>query len=102
MNIPLDENYRLSSDKYQWMIQKRIFVKDKETGEKVETWKSQNFHPTPEGAIRHHANMRVREQEAETLTEALEKIENVVSKLSDALKLNFEIKTPMDFEVTKK
>ena len=92
MNIPLDEGYRLSSDSRQWMIQKLGKEKNKETGEIEDKWTSINYHPTPEMAIRHHAHMRVREQEAETLTEELEKIESVVTTLSQALRLDFEIK----------
>lgn len=91
MNISLDDGYRLSSDKYQWMIQKLETRKNRQTGEPEDYWKSVNFHPTPEGAIRNHAHMRIREQEAETLSEALEKIENVVRGLSKALGIDFEI-----------
>ena len=91
MNIPLDEGYRLSSDSRQWMIQKLEKQKNKKTGKNEDYWRPINFHPTPEKAIRHHAHMRIREQEAETLAEALEKIENVVCELQKALVVDFEI-----------
>lgn len=35
--------------------------------------------------------MRLRQQKTETLTEALEKIDRVVSGLNDALSLEFEV-----------
>ena len=92
MNIPLDEGYRLSSDSRQWMIQKRKDRKNRDTGEPEIEWLSLNYHPTPEAAIRHHAHMRVREQEAETLGAALEKIDRVLAELTRALAPHFEIK----------
>jgi len=91
MNIPLDKGYRLSSDSRQWMIQELGRVKNKDTGEWEEKWTSINFHPTPEMAIKHHAQMRVRQQEAESLAQALEKIENVMTELTMALSNDFEI-----------
>ena len=82
MNIPLDEGYRLSSDKFQWKIQKL-------NGKK---WKSLSFHSSAEAAVNYHAHGRVRAIKAETLVDALDEIENVVATLTDALEVDFDIK----------
>ncbi len=89
MNILLNDGYRLSADKYQWMIQKKKKNPDKDGNE---VWESMSFHPTPEAAIKHHANLLVRTSEAETLQEALDQIDRVISSLTLALNGNFEVK----------
>ncbi len=88
MNIPLNDGYRLSADKYQWIVQKKRKKLDKE-GNIV--WRPLSFHPTPEHAIKHHAHMLVRTSEAETLQEALNQIERVTSELTQALSGEFDV-----------
>ncbi len=88
MNIPLNDGYRLSADKYQWIIQRRREYLDDDGNE---VWKSMNYHPSPEAAIKYHANTMIRTSEAETLTEALIQIDRVISELSAALNGKFTV-----------
>ena len=85
MNIPLNEGYRLSSDKYQWIVQKQITRKGK-----IE-WKNVSYHATPKQAVNHHAGVLVRTSEADTLTEALAVVERVVNELTIALHHDIDV-----------
>ena len=92
INIPLNDNYRLSSDKYQWIIEKKRKGKDRKTGEPTIEWRGDSYHPTPTKAVQHYAHMQVRTSEASTLTEALENIDEVVRSVTEALVPYFEVK----------
>ena len=93
MNIPLGNDYRLSADKYQWIVQKEYEGTDTINGEKVKSmkWKSLSFHGTINQAINHHANVLVRTSDAETLAEALKVIDSVVTELTQVLSPVFDV-----------
>ena len=92
INIQINDDYRLSSDKYQWIIQKKKMRKDKKTGEKYQDWEGISFHPTPTKAVQSISQMLIRTSEAETLTEALERVDSVVTTLTQALTPYFDVK----------
>ena len=70
------------------MIQKKRENPDKDG---KEVWRPLSYHPSPEKAIAHHAQVLVRTAEAETLQEALNKIERITSELTQALSGEFNI-----------
>ena len=84
MIIPIDENFRISSDKYQWIIQER---KVTETGKNAgqERWANVSYWGTVQGAVKGLGELMVRLHDSDTLTDALEYIEKLTSKLSQAL-----------------
>ena len=88
MMLTIDENYRITTDPYQWIIQKKhIHQKTKE-----EYWKNDSFHPNIEYAVRHLGRKMLRESEASTLSDALLEIDLIASKLHQALDVDFEVK----------
>lgn len=89
MNIPLNEGYRLSADKYQWIVQKK-HARERD-GEAGEEWKSLSYHRTPEQAINHHAGVLIRTADTETLTDALATIEIVTASLCKALQPHIKV-----------
>jgi len=91
INIQLNDEYRLTSDKRQWIIQKKGSKKDKETGENLTVWRDQTYHPTPTKAVQHYSGMRIRTSEADTLTQALKNVESIVCELTRALTPYYEI-----------
>jgi len=91
MNIDLGNDYRLSADKYQWMIQKMHMAKNSKTGELEEKWDSLSYHSTINQAINHHAGVLIRTSEAESVGEAMEAIESVVAGLTQALSPVFDV-----------
>ena len=89
MNIPLNDGYRLSADKYQWIVQKKhTRLRD---GEASEEWESLSYHRTPEQAINHHAGVLIRTADTETLTDALATIEIITAGLCKALQPHIKV-----------
>ena len=89
MILPISEQYRISSDRYQWIIQKSR--RRKRNGEQVITWESESFFPTFEGAVQALGERMVRETEAVGFTQALEDVERVVTTLSQALPTHIDV-----------
>ena len=90
MKIPLNDDYRLASDKYQWIVQrKRAVVRQ---GKRVEEWENLSYHPTATKAVNHHAETLFRESDAETIDEAIEAAKRITTALSEALQTpKFEV-----------
>ena len=79
MKLPINEQYRISSDAHQWILQKT------RTRKVVKDWESITFHGDLDDLIKDLGNRMVRESDATTLAEALVAIENVTTTLSQAL-----------------
>ena len=77
--IPINEEYRLTADTHQWIIQQ---VRSRK-GEK--DWQSKWFYPTVQSALKGLGELMVRRSGAQTLAEALETVEKVTTTLSQAL-----------------
>lgn len=89
MILPINDEYRISSDRYQWMIQKPH--KRNRNGEQVITWESESYFPTFKGALRELGERMVRESEAVGFARALEEVERVVTKLCAALPTHIQV-----------
>ena len=85
MMIPINDRYRISSDRYQWMIQEARTRK----GDKV--WESKCFFGTFPAAVKGLWELMVRESEAQTLVDALADVEKITTTLSQALTPQFEV-----------
>ena len=85
MELEINNKYRITSDKYQWMIQ------EKRTRKGKIDWKSVSYYPSIEQAIQGLGEMMVRLSDAKTLTDALRDVQNVATQLSQALTPKFEI-----------
>ena len=85
MELEIDNKYRITSDKYQWMIQ------EKRTRKGKIDWKSISYYPSIEQAIQGLGELMVRLSDAKTLTDALRDVQNVATQLSHALTPNLEV-----------
>ena len=79
MKIPINTQFRIKSDRYQWMIQERRTRKGREV------WESKLFFGTFQLAYKGLGELMVRLSDADTLADALEDVENVATTLSQAL-----------------
>ena len=79
MIIPINERYRITSDEYQWIIQKK---RSRKGGE---DWESKLFFGTFEAAVKDLGELMVRRSKANTLVDALAEVEKVATTLSQAL-----------------
>ena len=77
--IPINEEFRLTADKHQWIIQQVRTRKGKTD------WESQWYFSSIQGALSHLGEVMVRVSGAQTLAEALKAVENVTTTLSQAL-----------------
>ena len=77
--IPINEEYRITADEYQWIIQKKRSRKGKED------WESKHFFGTFEAAVKELGELLVRRSKANTLVDALAEVEKVGTTLSQAL-----------------
>ena len=84
MIIQIDKQYRVTSDPYQWIIQK------KRTRTGREDWTSQTFHPSFSSALQSLGETMVRESNASTLSEVLADVKTITTTLSQALTVNHE------------
>ena len=83
MIIPITDQYRISSDRYQWVVQKRrTRTKD---GRKISDWQAQSYYPTLPSALAQLGERMVRESEANKVVDALAAINAVATTLSLAL-----------------
>ena len=79
MIIPINQQYRITADPYQWIIQ------TKRTKYGKEEWRAETYHPTFESALQSLGELLFRQSDAETLTDALEAMKTVTTQLSQAL-----------------
>ena len=78
MIIQIDEQYRVTTDPYQWIVQKKRSRKGKED------WESQTYHPSFEFALQSLGERLVRGSDAETLVDALADAKKAITILSQA------------------
>ena len=84
MEIPINEKYRLSSDEYQWIVQKRRSRKGKLD------WTNLEYHSRLDSAVRSLGELMVRRSKANTLVDALKEVETIATTLSQALMPSLE------------
>ena len=90
MIIPINAQYRIVSDEYQWIIQRKRTRKGKED------WQARLYYPTLKAAVEGLGELMVRQSKADTLVSALAAVEEVATQLSQALTPKIEVKTGTD------
>ena len=91
MIIPINARYRIVSDEYQWIIQRKRTRKGKED------WQARLYYPTLKAAVEGLGELMVRQSKADTLVPvALAAVEEVATQLSQALTPKIEVKTGTD------
>ena len=85
MIIPIAQQYRIATDPYQWIVQK------KRTRNGKEEWQSQTYHPTLESARMELLERMVRASDAQTPVDALADLEKIITTLSQALTPHSEL-----------
>ena len=91
MIIPINAQYRIVSDEYQWIIQRIRTRKGKED------WQARLYYPTLKAAVEGLGELMVRQSNADTLVKfALAAVEEVATQLSQALTPKIEVKTGTD------
>ena len=84
--ILINDQYRITSDRYQWMIQE----KRNRTG-KDDEWEPKSYFSTLESAVKELGEQMVRLSGAESIEELIKATENVATTLSRALPPQIEV-----------
>jgi hypothetical protein len=82
MKIQINDEYRISSDSNQWMVQKYRGI-DKKTGEPI--WQSILYYTSLDTLVTGLADKMLRESDASTISEALVEIKRIGELLKSAL-----------------
>ena len=90
MIIPINTQYRIVSDEYQWIIQRIRTRKGKED------WQARLYYSNLKAAVEGLGELMVRQSKADTLVSALVAVEEVATQLSHALTPKIEVKTGTD------
>ncbi len=85
MILPIDDEYRIKSDKYSWAIQKAKMRKSEIT------WQSISWFTSIESTVNNLGQLMFRTSDAKTLAEALVEIEKIATLLTHALSPEFEV-----------
>ena len=80
MIVNINEEYQLSSDKFQWIISKASVSKEGAT-----TWRAKHYFPTPQQAVNFLAHKMIRESDAHDLSEAIAAVDKITEQLTQAL-----------------
>ena len=81
---PVNEQFRIATDPYQWMVEKA------RTRNGNKEWEAKLFYPTFESALKGLRELLVRLSDAQTLVDAIRDVEKVSTTLSQALTIRIE------------
>ena len=84
MIIPVNEQYRIATDPYQWMVERS------RTRNGNKEWEPKLFYPTFKAALKGLGELMVRLSDAQTLVDAIGDVEKVSTTLSQALTIRIE------------
>ena len=95
MILPINSQFRINSDEYNWMIQKPRCRK--RNGKPIKEWESIRWYPSLEMTVNGLGELMVMTSDAQTLTDALLEIEYVSATLCQALHPHYKV-TPRGIE----
>ena len=92
MIIQVDDTHRISTDERNWVIERRKSRAEGEGGEgKARTWRPEAYFPTAKMAVNELCRRLILAGDTQTLTDALDHIENVCNTLTAALEPEFDV-----------
>lgn len=89
ITLPITDDLRIKTDKYQWMLQKRR--PRTRRGEAVDEWTGFKFFPTFEQAIKEVGRMMICDEDAEGFLEATRSVQRVAKRLSALMPEGVEV-----------
>lgn len=96
--LGINANYRIASDGRQYIIQKKIYVTNKETQEKEEAWISECFPSTLEYSLhwlvdKHIKTTVANEDNIKTIIKSMQDVLNDVKELKTLAELEHSLKS---------
>lgn len=90
MIIQLNDDFRLTSDEYCYIVQQRKISTKRSTGEQYENWVDKWFFPTIEQAVSKIVDYEVKVSDAEGVNKVLKAIESSKKAIVKELKKGVE------------
>lgn len=90
MMIQLNDDFRLTSDEYCYIVQQRKISTKRNTGEQYENWVDKWFFPTIEQAVSKIVDYEVKVSDAEGVNKVLKAIESSKKAIVKELKKGVE------------
>jgi len=86
MLLNIDEDYRITSDNYNFVLQKRNDVKDKDTGEIVdELWRNKTYHNKVSKALDAYMDIKMRESKKRSWPSFIKEVKDLEKKIGTLL-----------------
>ena len=86
MNLILDERFKISSDKHNYVLEKYEDVEDRKTGEIKKMWKDAGYYGSIEPILNRYIKERIRDSEATSVNELIAELKEIKLHISDVLK----------------
>jgi len=83
--LQINPDWRVTSDRYCWMVQRRRVRTDKETGEQSEVWGNESFHASLPAAVSALGEHVLRRSDAEGIAEIAATLDRLSTDVSRAL-----------------
>jgi len=88
MLLNIDNDYRITADQHNYILQKRHEVKDKDTKEiKEEVWKSKTFHNKISGALQAYLDVKIKESKKRTWPTFIKEVRELEKTMAEMLKV---------------
>ena len=87
MIIPIDNQHRIASDRYQWVLQERQSYKNSKTGETVSNWAAVGYFSRLDSLVSALFDLRLRLSDAEGIAEATQEAKRITKQLHVALSM---------------
>ena len=98
MIIPIDKDWRITSDEHQWIVQARKEY-TKKGGGQYYRWENKLYYSSLEGCVNGLYQLRLRLSGAEGMEECIEAAKNICNGLSRALEPVIKVNLPGFFAI---
>lgn len=90
VDIRIDEDYKITSDEYQYILQEKKVKKNSKDKENIgETyWVSRGYHGSIESALKGYKKVKIHHSDIKNIEQLLNKIEEIDKKIESVLKGN--------------
>ena len=86
MNLILDERFRISSDKHNFILEKYEDVEDRKTGEIKQVWKDAGYYGSIEPILNRYTKERVRDSEASSVDDLIIELKEIKLHINNIVK----------------
>ena len=90
MNIMIDEHYKVTSDNFNYRLEKLSMVKNKKTGDEIPTWKLSLYRPyhiTVGGALEAYVDIKMKESKKKVFPSFIKEMREIESQMRELLKI---------------